>query len=209
MKTLSLLIILLGFSSNTFAGGYFTVKDGVISMVPEERTHKIKDFSTDGCSSFPDGFIPTQSTEWLDCCIMHDVDYWIGGEEHLKDKADLELGICVENVSNNFLGFSMNIGVQLGGVPSPMSWRWGYGWEAIIGYNPIDERQFKSAAAKYDTVIDAIINEKELLNPDQKIRIKEKLHMKLVELLPYLGSNEKTKEAEFDRLLNRIYQSFR
>ncbi|MCO4792359.1 MAG: hypothetical protein KC493_01510 [Bacteriovoracaceae bacterium] len=209
MKTLTLLIILLGYSSNAFSGGYFTVKDGVISMVPEERTHKIKDFSTDGCSSFPDGFIPTQSTEWLDCCIMHDVDYWVGGEEHLKDKADEELGYCVANVSNSLLGLSMDLGVQVGGVPSPMSWRWGYGWDAIIGYNPLDTKQLTSAASKYDTVIDAIISEKELLDGDQKLRIKEKLHMKLVELLPYLGKDEKSKEAEYDRLLERIYQSFK
>lgn len=174
-------------------------------MVPKERTHKIKDFTTDGCSSFPDGIIPTQSTEWLDCCIVHDIDYWIGGEEHLKDQADENLGYCVSNRAHPLLGLSMDIGVQIGGVPSPMSWRWGYGWDAIVGYNPTDAEQLRSAASKYDTVIDAVVKEKGLLGPLQRMAIKDKLHMKLVELLPHLAKNKVDQEQEYERLLNKIY----
>ncbi|WP_216662021.1 hypothetical protein [Niveibacterium sp. COAC-50] len=38
----------------------------------------LKPFTTDGCSSFPDG-TPWQQTLWLDCCVKHDIAYWIGG----------------------------------------------------------------------------------------------------------------------------------
>lgn len=199
-------IALLMFSLSSFAGGFFTMKDGVISMVPKERTHKIKDFSTDGCSSFPDGYFPTQSTEWLECCIIHDVDYWIGGEEYLKVKADDELGYCVSNNAHPLLGISMDIGVTIGGAPSLMPWRWGYGWDAILGYVPIDDEQLRSAAAKYDTVIDAILNEKELLNPMQRLKVQRKLQTKLVELYEYLGNNKNSREAEYERLLKRTYK---
>lgn len=38
----------------------------------------LDDFSSDGCSQFPDGTF-TQENLWCDCCITHDIAYWQGG----------------------------------------------------------------------------------------------------------------------------------
>lgn len=200
MKTIILSVLLSLTSGSLWAGTFFTIEDGVITMVPKEKTHVIKDFSTDGCSSFPDGFFPTQSTEWLDCCIVHDIDYWIGGEEHLKEAADEELGACVAERANPALGWAMDLGVTIGGKPSLMPWRWGYGWESIIGYAPIDKTQFTSAASKYETVIKAINKEADKMDFFQRYYILTKLESKLLELYPYLGADKKDRDNEYSRL---------
>ena len=46
-------------------------------------------FTSDGCSSFPDGTFE-QNTLWLNCCTAHDYEYWKGGsyiERLASDKA--------------------------------------------------------------------------------------------------------------------------
>ena len=54
----------------------------------------IEPFTSDGCSSFPDGK-PENPALWLDCCIRHDIAYWKGGTEQERLDADLALEQCV------------------------------------------------------------------------------------------------------------------
>ena len=88
----------------------------------------IKPFTSDGCSSFPNGTI-SQSELWLNCCTLHDVAYWKGGTYDERLAADKELRMCVKEVGEPEIAILMLAGVRVGGTPFlPTSYRWGYGW---------------------------------------------------------------------------------
>lgn len=91
-----------------------------------------KSFTTDGCSMWLNG---VSKTDWVDCCIRHDYDYWCGGSTQDRDQADKDLGKCVrERVSA--LGTPTYWGVRFGGVSwLPTPWRWGYGWPYFTKQN--------------------------------------------------------------------------
>ena len=46
----------------------------------------IAPFTSDGCSSFPDG-TPANQSLWLECCVRHDLAYWRGGPSWLNWKS--------------------------------------------------------------------------------------------------------------------------
>jgi len=82
-----------------------------------------KAFASDGCSCWPD-------SDWLECCVKHDLIYWKGGTREDRLEADLMLKRCVSQKTNPILGTIMYYGVRLGGVwwlPTPF--RWGFGWK--------------------------------------------------------------------------------
>ena len=66
-----LTLLLLGFSNFALAGD-------------------LKPFTTDGCSSFPDGTL-NHKTLWLKCCTAHDKAYWKGGTYQERIIADQAL----------------------------------------------------------------------------------------------------------------------
>jgi hypothetical protein len=40
----------------------------------------LRPFTSDGCSSSPDGFeTKDKNPAWVDCCITHDTAYWLDG----------------------------------------------------------------------------------------------------------------------------------
>ena len=81
-----------------------------------------KPFRSDGCSCWPDG-------DWVDCCVRHDLLYWMGGTSEERKQADLEFMKCLEEKGHSVLGGTMYIGVRIGGVWwLPTSFRWGFGW---------------------------------------------------------------------------------
>ena len=80
-------------------------------------------FVSDGCSCWPD-------SGWVECCIKHDVVYWMGGTRGQRKQADLELKRCVSEKGHPVIAQMMYFGVRIGGVwwlPTPF--RWGFGWE--------------------------------------------------------------------------------
>lgn len=118
----------------------------------------LSEFHADGCSAFPDG-TKEHPTLWRDCCIEHDLNYWLGGSEEDRTKADDRLSGCVEfkirevysdqKICDDLvLGFkeSMKAGVVLGGAPYYYSpWRWGYGWNVRRNYLRPDAAAFERA----------------------------------------------------------------
>jgi hypothetical protein len=97
----------------------------------------LKPFTTDGCSSFPDGTIE-QASLWASCCIRHDFAYWQGGTYEERLDADEELESCVAGVGEATIASLMLAGVRVGGTPYlPTSYRWGYGWPFMRGYKPL------------------------------------------------------------------------
>lgn len=86
------------------------------------------EFTTDGCSMFPDGI-------WGECCLAHDIDYWMGGDKMQRFRSDVRLRECIQKTGEGLLTFKalswlMWTGVRFGGyfwLPTPF--RWGYGWK--------------------------------------------------------------------------------
>ena len=82
-----------------------------------------KAFVSDGCSCWPD-------SDWVECCVQHDLIYWKGGTRLERKEADLKLKECVSKKNNRIIGALMYYGVRMGGVwwlPTPF--RWGFGWK--------------------------------------------------------------------------------
>ena len=89
----------------------------------------LKDFTSDGCSLFPERSLITNK-DWCDCCLEHDIAYWQGGTEAQRLKADRSLSDCVlTTTGDSVLADAMYQGVRFGGSPWFYNWyRWGYGW---------------------------------------------------------------------------------
>jgi hypothetical protein len=90
-------------------------------------------FTTDGCSMIPDG-------DLKEACVIHDIEYWIGGEESDRSLADASLRNSIEEKEGKVLGYLLYIGVRIGGSNlygfSFTPYRFGY------GYGIGDERAF-------------------------------------------------------------------
>jgi hypothetical protein len=104
---------------------------------------KLRPFTTDGCSLFPDGTSQAKDA-WLQCCEAHDRRYWMGGTEEDRMSADLDLRACVAATGRPELADWMLKGTRAGGGPYvPAGFRWGYGWRYLRGYKRLtdDERR--------------------------------------------------------------------
>lgn len=113
-------------------------------------------FTTDGCSSFPDGTVKQQSL-WLDCCIRHDLAYWIGGSYEERRLADLSLENCVAKVGEPEIAQIMLTGVRIGGSPYfPTSYRWGYGWPYPRGYQDLSEDELIDVSKKIGVFMEMV-----------------------------------------------------
>jgi hypothetical protein len=113
----------------------------------------LRDFSSDGCSLFPDGTIKDRA-KWCDCCFSHDIAYWQGGSEDERKAADEALRDCViERTSDKVLAETMYLGVRTGGHPAFPTWyRWAYGWSYGRGYEPLtkqEQQQVQEKLAEY------------------------------------------------------------
>jgi len=115
---------------------------------PAAWADTLKPFTTDGCSSFPDG-TPWQQTLWLDCCVKHDIAYWIGGTKDDRLAADEALQQCVAAVGEPAIAELMLAGVRVGGTPYfPTTYRWGYGWSYPRGYGALSRDDAEQVNAR-------------------------------------------------------------
>lgn len=100
-------------------------------------------FTSDGCSSFPNGTLQQQNL-WLQCCVEHDKAYWKGGTYQDRINADQALRQCVAAVGEPEVAQLMLAGVRVGGSPYfPTTFRWGYGWPYPRGYGALTEEESK------------------------------------------------------------------
>ena len=113
---------------------------------------ELKEFTSDGCSLFPDGTMIDRS-QWCDCCFNHDIAYWRGGSKVERNAADSALRKCVlERTGKKVLANAMYTGVQMGGSPIFPTWyRWGYGWLYGRGYKPLTSEEQTQVTGKFDT----------------------------------------------------------
>lgn len=111
----------------------------------------LRDFTSDGCSLFPDGTSEDRQ-KWCNCCFKHDIAYWQGGTSEERKQADMALRDCVlERTGNKVLANVMYDGVRVGGSPVFPAWyRWGYGWPYGREYKPLSESEQQEVKAKLD-----------------------------------------------------------
>ena len=107
---------------------------------------ELGDFTSDGCSLFPDGTISDRD-KWCDCCLQHDIAYWRGGSEEERKDADKALLACVlERTGEKTLARTMYLAVRAGGHPAFPTWyRWAYGWPYGRGYQPLNAEEQQQA----------------------------------------------------------------
>ncbi len=118
---------------------------------------QLDNFSSDGCSQFPDGTLANKNL-WCDCCIDHDIAYWQGGNREQKKRADESLRKCVlQKIDNSLLANTMYYGVTVGGSPVFPTWyRWGYGWNYGRGFqslNRYEKQQVKEKLQYYQMLM--------------------------------------------------------
>lgn len=102
---------------------------------------RLRPFTTDGCTLFPDG-VPGRESLWRACCVAHDRKYWAGGTREARATADAELRSCVAATGRTRTADWMYAGVRVGGTPYAPDWfRWGYGWSYPRGYGPLTDAE--------------------------------------------------------------------
>ncbi|WP_296055389.1 hypothetical protein [uncultured Amphritea sp.] len=114
----------------------------VICLLPGYSSgDELKPFTSDGCSSFPDGTWQ-ENRLWLSCCKEHDRAYWQGGTYQQRLNADNRLNECVAAVGKPNTALLMLAGVRVGGSPYfPTTFRWGYGWPYPRNYGELTEEE--------------------------------------------------------------------
>ena len=112
---------------------------------------ELKDFTSDGCSMFPDKSLILEQ-DWCECCFVHDIAYWKGGTEEERLLADEALRDCVfKQTGNKMLADTIFHGVRLGGSPYFYNWyRWGYGWSYERKYQPLTHDEEITAQKKLE-----------------------------------------------------------
>jgi len=117
---------------------------------------EIRDFTSDGCSAFPDGTYEEKEL-WHSCCVVHDLAYWVGGSADEREAADQELKTCVEAVGKPAIAGLMLAGVRVGGTPwLPTRFRWAYGWPYLRGYEELSEEEAEQVEQKTQAALELV-----------------------------------------------------
>ena len=132
---------------------------GQLISVSYAGTERINPFTSDGCSSWPEG--PRSNPNlWRECCYVHDLSYWMGGPKVERLAADKELRTCVKSKGADVNSFLMFVGVRLGGSPyRNTSYRWGYGWPSIRGYKVLTSSERENVIEELDLLSPSTIEE--------------------------------------------------
>ncbi|MGK0309304.1 MAG: hypothetical protein ACJAT5_000371 [Lentimonas sp.] len=121
----------------------------ILSTSCSNSPDTLRDFTSDGCSLFPDRSL-IENIDWCECCLEHDVAYWQGGTKAQRLEADEKLRDCVlEKTGNQALAETMYQGVRFGGNPYFYNWyRWGYGWNYERKYQILTLEEQRIASDK-------------------------------------------------------------
>jgi len=129
------------------------------------NSSELKPFTSDGCSSFPDGTFQHKLL-WRNCCVVHDKTYWQGGTAEQRKIADLELESCVAEIGEPKIAKLMLAGVRVGGSPHwPTKFRWGYGWDYPRGYGELLPEEKTMVGEKWKAFEATIFKDRTIKNP--------------------------------------------
>jgi hypothetical protein len=122
----------------------------LILLATSAIADELAPFTTDGCSSYPDGTYEHKRL-WKACCVTHDYAYWQGGTRGQRRVADAGLRSCIANLGKKSTAALMHFGVRIGGAPYfPTKFRWGYGWAYYRGYGELSPEELKQAQDKLE-----------------------------------------------------------
>jgi hypothetical protein len=125
---------------------------------------ELDDFTSDGCSAFPDGTYEEKEL-WHFCCVAHDIAYWVGGSSADREAADQALMSCVEAVGKPVIAKLMLAGVRVGGTPwLPTRFRWAYGWPYLRGYEEVSEEETVLVEQKIQAALELVEAERPVLD---------------------------------------------
>jgi hypothetical protein len=107
----------------------------------------LRPFSTDGCSLSPNSVINVDITE---CCVKHDVAYWLGGTEKQKIESDDKIQRCISEKAGTVAGKVYRAGIDEGGdADGHNTFRWGYGWDTLMPYRELTTAEKAQAEKMY------------------------------------------------------------
>ena len=137
-----------------------------LSPLTSVMADELRDFTSDGCSAFPDGTREDKEL-WHSCCVLHDLAYWKGGNSEERKAADHALKFCVEAVGKPDIAKLMLAGVRVGGTPwLPTQFRWAYGWRWLRGYRSVDEEEARQVAEKMEAAL-ALVEQQGAVAPTE------------------------------------------
>jgi hypothetical protein len=127
---------------------------------------ELSDFTSDGCSAFPEGTIE-QKQLWHSCCVIHDLAYWKGGNADKRKAADIALEACVAEIGEPGIAKLMLAGVRVGGTPwLPTRFRWAYGWPYLRGYKEAVEDELRQIERKTEAAMELLQAQGAILGGD-------------------------------------------
>jgi hypothetical protein len=118
---------------------------------PDLESPILRPFYSDGCSRSPDKFsLDSKDSRLTNCCIRHDISYWLGGTEAEKEVADQELDGCISGHGHKKTGkiYGFFPG-KFGGPLSSESFRWGYGWNYRRPFGKLTDDEKKQVDVLY------------------------------------------------------------
>jgi hypothetical protein len=108
------------------------------------RASELRSFSTDYCTNYPEG-TTAQPDLWKHCCLIHDLNFWAGGEKKDRRSADLSLRSCIEATGAFSTAQIMYWAVRAGSL-SPIKYpdkRWGNGWPGRKVHLPLTRQEIE------------------------------------------------------------------
>jgi hypothetical protein len=110
--------------------------------ISSEESATIKPFKTDYCTFFPDG-PPQDSDRWADCCLFHDMAYYVAGTKTAMNIADSKLRKCIASKGGWLLGELIYWSVRAGHL-SPIKMddhKWGWAYDERPPFRPLTIRE--------------------------------------------------------------------
>lgn len=89
----------------------------------------LRKLRTDYCTNYPEG-TPQNPTLWKDCCLVHDMFMWAGGNAQDRYDSDRTLLYCIQNKGAPYIARLMYTAVRAGSY-SPVKYpskKWNNGW---------------------------------------------------------------------------------
>lgn len=128
------------------------------SAVASPTEPLLRPFTSDGCSSSPDK-LPFMNilSNYVSCCVDHDVAYWMGGTRQQKTAADDELEKCIAKKDLLKTSKVYKFFVQkFGGPDSSQTYRWGYGWNYRRPYRELSSDENQQIVSLYGVGLEKI-----------------------------------------------------
>jgi hypothetical protein len=98
------------------------------------KSQLLREYKTDGCTGYRDG---NSRVSWRQCCEIHDLYYWGGGQKKLRQQIDKDLFNCVKEVAGSNVARIIYSGVRIGSI-SPIKFpgkQWSNAWGEKVVYS--------------------------------------------------------------------------